>query len=289
MSNAVIKTVFVVLLLGMLIIPTCYGKEKLFWRITDLKPTYILDGKQKGFGSADHILNYLKQRLPNYKHDVGILALEDFLIASQRDINMCYANFKKNTQREKTFYFSIPSAFQLEYKVAMRPSPLLTATKPSTVSLKALLEDETLILGLHNQRSYTKTLDSLISPYLNSKQVYIHHGKHPINQLLKMLMNKRIDYTLVKPSQLAWYLQTTPLNEQINITGLAMLEAEKTTMVHVACTKNEWGKKVINKINNILLRARKTSNYKQGLVRWVPASDRKAFQYFYHNVFINSK
>jgi len=285
----VIKTVFVFLLLGILIIPICYAKEKLFWRITDLKPTYILDGKQKGLGSGDHILNYIKQRLPNYQHDIGILALEDFLIASQRDINMCYANLKKNVKREKTFYFSIPSAFQLEYKVAMRPPSLLTVTKPITVSLEALLKDETLTLGLHNQRSYTKTLDNLIFPYLNSKQVYIHHGSHPIKQLLKMLVNKRIDYTLVKPSQLVWYLQTTPLKEQMNITGLKMIEAEKTTMVHVACTKNEWGKQVIDKVNNILLSARKANDYKQGLMRWVPVTDRQAFQHYYHNVFVNSK
>jgi hypothetical protein len=54
---------------------------------------------------------------------------------------------------------------------------------------------------------------------------------------------------------------------------------------HVCCPKNEWGKTVIDRVNQVLLKGRTTPEYMEGLLRWYGGSDRETIKRIYKKIF----
>ena len=55
---------------------------------------------------------------------------------------------------------------------------------------------------------------------------------------------------------------------------------------YVACSKTPWGKKLIEKINRILLEQRPTAQYRAAYERWLDKSSLKNYRDLYKNVFL---
>lgn len=55
---------------------------------------------------------------------------------------------------------------------------------------------------------------------------------------------------------------------------------------YVACSKNEWGKEVIEKINRILLEQRPTDAYRGSYERWLDDSSLEPYRQLYKKVFL---
>jgi len=55
---------------------------------------------------------------------------------------------------------------------------------------------------------------------------------------------------------------------------------------YVACSKTPWGKKLIEKINRILLEQRPTKQYRSAYERWLDKSSLESYRDLYKNVFL---
>jgi hypothetical protein len=54
----------------------------------------------------------------------------------------------------------------------------------------------------------------------------------------------------------------------------------------VGCSKNAWGRAVIDKINTILLEQRPTMHYRAAYERWLDANSLERYRAVYQEVFL---
>jgi len=123
-------------------------------------------------------------------------------------------------------------------------------------------------LGISAGRSYSKKLDRVLKRYRKQDHVERLSTEHAIKNLLEMMLVGRIDYTISHSPQ------STYASEQIHAKGkfisLPTREAGPMINTHVLCTKNEWGRKIIEKINKALLIERPTELYRGYYEKWLP-------------------
>ena len=77
------------------------------------------------------------------------------------------------------------------------------------------------------------------------------------------------------------------MNQENIVTAIVIKEIENESHIvgHVACPKNEWGKTVIDRVNQVLLKGRTTPEYMEGLLRWYGGSDRETIKRIYKKIF----
>jgi len=153
------------------------------------------------------------------------------------------------------------------------------------VVLEELLSRSSLKGGVTLGR-YTKQLNDLVEKYKEEN----HLIKNPtyIN-LIKMLFAHRIDY-IIEYSPIITY--RAKQLEQVNPTkSLVIQETQNKSklMVVVGCTKNEWGREVIGKINRILKKESQNPDFLEFRLRWYDESSRKILRKYYKDFYFQDK
>lgn len=253
----------------------------LMWRLADLSPTYIRSGKYQGQGNGEGIIDILSKNLPDYTHTREYMPVARFLRITKRGDNYCYPSFQKNNEREETLYFSIPALVTPGFQVAIRKQDWQSKFKGAgRISFASLLQNKNLVLGIFPGRSYSPALDGILNAFAK-KHVFHRQAMDTSKGLVKMLARNRIDYMIIKSPSLQWEL--TLLNND-EIIGLPIIETPPFYIGHVVCTKNEWGKQVIEKVNRILKRERNTKAYRHVVERWVGKYQLKLLRAYYRQL-----
>ena len=87
-----------------------------------------------------------------------------------------------------------------------------------------------------------------------------------------MLKEERIDYMIGYPWEISYIAKQMDLDNEIAAVGINELKEQKWIISYVGCTKNEWGHKVIEKLNAILQRVRANDDYLFHVLRWMPGN-----------------
>ena len=114
-------------------------------------------------------------------------------------------------------------------------------------------------------RSYSPTIDSMLSEYGTHENITVK----PLNvsKLYRKLLIKRIDYMVTEPN-IAEYLRKIFDNEGITVV-IPIKEIENEySFRHVICSRNEWGRKVISDIDEILRKERSSPKYREIMEKW---------------------
>ena len=107
--------------------------------------------------------------------------------------------------------------------------------------------------------------------------------------LIKMLFINRIDY-IIEYSPIITY--RAKILREDNPTESLLIEEVKDNsklMVVVGCTKNAWGRKIIDKIDTILKKESKNPDFLEFRLRWYDESSRQTLRKFYQNFYFKDK
>lgn len=244
-------------------------KTTLPWAISDWAPYFIINGDHKGEGRVDRLKLLLERHLPDYNF-VDIHADTPRLIELWRmKKNACSGATLRTLERENLAYFTaflyqIPHQFVL---VTNRPE-LFHGRKGQKISLYEVLNNPKLHGVFAEGRSYGKEVDELLKKaQRRNPSVHITSSKDGYVSLYKMLERKRFDYTL------EYEAVTRSTNERhfsMNPLSLFQLtDAKSTEVFYFACTKNEWGEKVIKRVDATLQKMAKTHEYQNILETWL--------------------
>ena len=106
--------------------------------------------------------------------------------------------------------------------------------------------------------------------------------------LMKMLIADRLDYA-IEIHSFANYIAKQIDNENVFETYAIDENKNKVLLAYIFCTKNEWGRKVIAKVDTILKEKRLTPEYVEIMGRWYDDKGRKIIKDYYHNNFLELK
>lgn len=255
------KLFFACLLL--ILLPTAVKADQTIrWLIWDFKPDYIVNGEFQGQGYGDKLLARLKGILPEYKHQEQLVNSKRWAVEAQR-ANTCTPLLWQGFLPGKIVYtraygVTAPYVAVVHEDKAHLVKEYLVAEPErgrvgGTISLATLLAKTKLRLGVlpiymdgeENNARYP-LLHPYIKPYLGTDKVKEFGGtKNQLN--LRLLDSNRVDYVIENPITAP---TTSKLNNERNkYLNFRLTEENAHKKIAVACTNDEFGRKVTDKVN----------------------------------------
>jgi len=256
-----------------LVISSTTIAKEITWVKFDFPPYYILYDADRGQGRDELIIELLNSYMPDYKFSWANFPSSRVVAeVGQPTNNYCILSLFRTAERLKSIVFSkTPSTLGFPPQIAVKLSTYKKITKLSEVppySLQELLQTEELKLGIAGGRSYSPQLDNVLSQTKFSEQLFIRSGPDALVNLMKMMIKDRVDMTIGYPDEHMYLAKKLGAAEQIVI--LPLKEANQYSLGYVGCSKNAWGKQVINDINKALALVYRSQHFATILKSWLP-------------------
>lgn len=254
------------------------------WATSEWPPYYIPKGPLRGEGRIDRLKQVLLRHAPD-------LDLVDTHADTPRavdlwklDKNICAGAVLMTPERKRWAYFTALS-FQVphEYVIATAKPEILNG-HPAISSLKTFLAKKELKGVFTKDRSYGPLIDFLLKGVTNKNpQIEVVKPAEGYLSLLKMVSKKRYDYTIEYEPVVRAYNESILPEKPLSVRRLK--EVTPSTVSYFACTKNEWGREIVQKVDGVLQKIASETDYHQAVEAWmepeVVTHNRKALNEFY--------
>ncbi|THB74928.1 MAG: TIGR02285 family protein [Gammaproteobacteria bacterium] len=226
------------------------------WYINDFPPYFVVSGKYKGMGILDRLYPHIIDIFPDIKHQFFITNNPGFFKRVDAGHNVCSLSLMKTKIRAEKVYFSKPYLHVLQNAVFIRGKDIDKfanyINEEGRISLKELIEDETLTLGVMQGVSYGHGIDEILRNSINNKNVITRKGKDFNEGLLKMLKLGRIDYMVAYDESIQFLLKKLNFESEYLFIPSAGDSVKLLNQGRVACSKSPVGKWVIDKVNKAI-------------------------------------
>ncbi len=209
----------------------------------------ILEGEDAGKGRFNHLLKTIKKNMPQYTHVDVNMNWARFWHEMDNQTNFCNIFAFKSGKREKVVYFSKPHTFVLPNAIIMRKSTIEKLGNPKRYSIVALLKDRRFEGVAEKNRSFSASFDLILKQYEPGSNL-LRVGASAAS-IVGMVASGRVDYTIEYPIVAAFYGKKWSRKVDA-LSSIPIIEMDTYANVHMACTKNEWGRKIIDQWNAAL-------------------------------------
>jgi len=261
-------------------------KDTISWLEAVAPPFFIHEGEFAGQGYEDVITDILTENLPEYSHERIIANISRHYKEFKDGRKACNIGLYKTPEREEFLYYSIPSFFTLPAVLIINKSKYASFGGKKTVTLQEVLQ-KNLIIGRSTKRSYGKLVDDILDQYGNDQNIFLYEGTELSLNFFEMLKLDRLDGLIGLPEEAMYQAERLGIRDQI----ITLTISENQTSYegwfsYVACSKNDWGKELISKINNVLRQQRTTERYRMAYERWLDESSLEGYRKLYSDVFV---
>ncbi|MBG0778273.1 MAG: TIGR02285 family protein [Desulfovibrionaceae bacterium] len=250
--------------------------ERVLWATADRPTSYILRGPDKGRGVVDELYAILQRGMPEYEHQTQVMTFGRVLEMMRSGENVCAVGFPK-PEREAVSCFSLPAVVALSYSVAARKGVLEAIYGDvDSVSLQDLLGRADLRGGVLQKRAYGDLNPILSRAEARGELVVLPPGA----DLVEMLLKRRVDYVIEIASFMRYRAKQVGAKDAL-ASFVIREHGDRPLVAHVFCTRNEWGRHAIKRINTILRRVCPTPQYLEILERWYDPKARPLLRRYY--------
>ena len=283
----------ILLLFFSLLASSLSAKERIDWRVIDWPPFYIFHGEDRGSGVYDGLIDYFGDRLPEYEHHFVEMTTERIREQWKKGENVCHPsvivdqplNFR-GFNDDGTAVISKVNSILLSHELILKASKANEiASKP--VDLEEVLSNKNLLGGVSTSR-YNAGINKLVEKYSGQPHLLV---KPVYKTLNRMFASGRLDY-VIEYSPVFNYLrhkEKDKIKQPISYFPIKMSKADSFILVAVGCTDNEWGRKIIKKINVILTEESKKKDFLENRLRWYTESQRELLRDLYREFYFHDK
>jgi uncharacterized protein (TIGR02285 family) len=247
------------------------------WAAVDFPPFQIVEGPHLGTGAFDGLRNLLIREIPDARHGILTQTFAQREEALREGQLLCSPGVFRTPARERYLVFSKPALIHLDNRLVYLNRNAGRFPVGAAVKLEAVFMDRRLTGGIIAGRSFAPNIDALIRRYGGAANIRVLPAKPA--RVLEMLEKGEIDYTIMFSHE-ADFLERQAGNQRT----LANRRIDGTPpfiLTHVACTRCDWGERVIARVNRILQAHRSDSEYRQLSERWYSAPDRELIRKYY--------
>jgi len=252
--------------------------DQIVWGKYNVPPYMIRSGEWAHQGIFDLTLNVLKDQLPQYQHVELGAPFPRINSEIKKGSHWCYNGTLKTTEREAYGYFSLPSSIFLPLRIIVRRDRLSQFTGKQ--SLQGLLQNHQFVTSVMRDRSYSPTVDRLLAAY-PPKENYSEQI-----EAIGMLLAGRIDYMIELP--LLAFDQARVMGRAGELVAIPMQEADEVVFNRVMCSKNEWGRQVVEQVNKVLIANRAKPYYRAIVEKWHDPESVAEIRKIYDSVFLKT-
>lgn len=250
---------------------------EVMWAAVDFPPFQIVEGPHLGSGAFDGLRNLLVRELPDARHGIITQTFAQREEALRDGQLLCSPGVFRTPARERYLVFSKPALIHLDNRLVFLRRNAARFPAGATVDLEAVFKDRRLAGGIIAGRSFAPNIDALVRRYGGAPNIRMQPVKPA--QVLEMLEKGEIDYTIMFSHE-ADFLERQAGNQH-TLTNRRIEGTPPYILTHVACTRGDWGERVIARVNSILLAHRNEPEYRRLSERWYSAADRDLIRKYY--------
>lgn len=263
------------LVLGIALSPAT-AADQIIWGKYSVPPYMIRNGEFAHQGIFDLTLDVVKKAMPQYRHVELDAPFPRVLNEIRQGNHWCFNGMLKTPEREEFGYISLPMSVFIPLRIIVRRDRL--DEFKGRESLKELLQNPALTTSVMRDRSYSPTVDKLLAAYPPRE-----HYSEQI-EAIGMLLAGRIDYMLELP--LLAFEQARAMGKPDALIALPVQETREVVFNHVMCPKNEWGRQVVEQVNQVLLAERSKPYYRKIVEKWHDPASAAQIRQIYDTVFL---
>lgn len=262
--------------------PVVHARDTITWANLHFPPWMILKGNSQGQGVWDALLAELIAKLPEYDHEMVEMKNVRYEQLAKQQQHVCKVYYFRAPEREEILHYSIPSVVFLANHVVMRSERAKELGNPKSIALAQLMDDPRFEGAFIEGRSYGKEIDKILAARKNRPQLRF---KVVDNQnLFEFLSLGRTDYLLEFPAVRAFFEQDLDIRPAL--VNIAIEGAASYNVTHVTCVKNDWGKRVIERVDEILKRHIATAAHRNAVLRWYRPDEQSELSKHYWQILV---
>lgn len=263
------------------------AKDSVTWLEAVMPPYFIQSGTLKDQGYGDQITRLIQEGLPDYHHEEVVTNITRHFYKFKQGEKVCSVGLFRTPEREEFMHFSMPSFLTLPAVIIIRKETLAQFAGQTTVRLAEVLNQQTFTLGLAKDRSFGVNVDEVLKKHRGTNTTVEVSGPELSLNLFKMLMKGRLDGILGLPEEAFYQAEQLGIRDQLmTLTIEENLNGYEAWLSSVGCSKNAWGKAIIEKINAVLLAQRPTDRYRAAYERWLDPNAIEQYRKVYKEVFL---
>lgn len=241
---------FTVVLFGLGTLEKSHAKEKVTWPYLCYYPLYICENNRGVASAGWDIMNLMWKNMPRYDHEAILLPVKRILKDMKEGKHYLFYGLYKTPEREEYLYFSLPCRISTSTMMVIRKDDLQRFGGGKTASFKRLLENKRLRFLMFSDISFGGGADELLKTFRKAKNVYTEYRTDRMNQnALDLLLKKRIDYFLALNET---RLRAGELGMADKIAFIPIQEQKDYKVGYITAPKNDWGKQIIQEVNQVL-------------------------------------
>ncbi len=254
---------------------TAAAAEDVLWILPEFPPAFINGPFRAGQGYGDRQLDFLTDRLPQFKHiRVGATGTRLWHEIGRRD-GICTLAAARLPDREKIAVFSARSFHGASNQIIVRTDRLSDfqpyLDKSGALDLP-LLAAENRLRGAYTETfSYGTVIDAFVrDPGRKTPLQKVQHLRMP----LSLLDKGRVDFVFGYYMEMSYYRQLDRLGD--NFTALPIIPEMAPLGGHIACSNGPLGREVIAAIDALLASNEAMLAYVEPLRDWYSPADFEA-------------
>ena len=198
----------------------------------------------------------------------------------------CHPAMFKTPERQEYMYFSQAVLINPTNRLISKKGTFKDFANDGYIKFQEIAEYQDFTFALVKGRSFTKVLDKQIALYLDKNNIF-PMSNTDLSPIFQMIELGRVDATIAYQFELEHYIKEySQLPTTFDVHQLVGLSTYSSG--HIACPKNEWGRKLIAKIDAVLDQIKPTEAYKYALTYWWPHErNNPEFVQYYRTEFIH--
>ena len=223
--------------------------EKIIWLQHNRPPWLISKGPFKDQGYGDKVRELIKKKyLQDYQHiSLPVNPSRESQIIMHTNQNICFGPNLKHKQYLSHFYWSKAVYTMPKARIILTKEKLEQLNNIDEISMEELIQNQNYKFG-HIKSAKYYPFD--MSRYSNNDNIFTISSSAPLTSLLKMMRRDRIDWIFDHPVFVTWEAKVNKRKED-RFRTIKVKEFSNTPnpVAYIACRKNEFGKKIIERIN----------------------------------------
>lgn len=225
------------------------------WQMPDYPPVIIATGPLKGTGYADVFLRYFIERTPELKHVVEPSSMSRVIGLMKQGQPVCEPSMLKTVEREAYMEFSGPVEFVLPHYIVVRSDRVARFSAfrnaEGAVDIARLLRDHSLTTVRQEKRGYPAVVLQAFDAAAGQKNLMqtSDDDQGPFRQVA----NGWVDYLIAYPDEVNWFAKQ--LASSVTFSYFPIAGLPEYTIGHVGCTKGAWGRKIVERVNEVVAKA----------------------------------
>lgn len=248
---------------------TTKADNEITWIRWDDPPLFIFSGPYQGKGILDGAEKELRKQLSQYKHRSLDATVSRAAKEAELKSHTCVAGLLDTEEWRRVFHFSKPVFVTPTNGLLFKQSHQKEIADLAPYSLQKILNKKPhWKLGVG--RLYGDGIDPVLlkNDYKKNPKIISISSSYRVHQ---MLAKDRIQYTLGYPFEASYYNRLFETKDPVIYRPLT--DNPPTGIVYVACSRSDWGQKVINDVNKILETPGVLFNMAAGGRLWFPERD----------------